>query len=227
MQPHKKIINQFRGRNMNNRLIYVCMLFAGMFSINVCVSDRVVAGEKGHAHHHDHSKKKHNSHNHGKKKHNSHEHGKKRQLDSHEHGVSVLKIASEKNMIEMELESPADDIVGFEHAPENVQQREKISKAIAVFKDKAGLFFPNVEAQCKITKNSAEFEADAGSGHAGFHVKWHLSCANLSKIQVLSTSFFKIFPKAKEIEVEVVSDAGQREIEWDSDQTKIKLKLTK
>ena len=42
---------------MNNRLIYVGMLFAGMFSINVCVSDRVVAGEKGHAHHHDHSKK--------------------------------------------------------------------------------------------------------------------------------------------------------------------------
>ena len=80
--------------------------------------------------------------------------------------------------------------------------------AIAVFKDKAGLFFPNVEAQCKITKNSAEFEADAGSGHAGFHVKWHLSCENLSKIHVLSTSFFKIFPKAKEIEVDAVADKG-------------------
>ena len=137
------------------------------------------------------------------------------------------KKASEKNMIEMELESPADDIVGFEHTPENAQQREKISKAIAIFKDKGGLFFPNVEAQCKITKSSAEFEADAGSGHAGFHVKWYLSCTNLSKIKVLSTSFFKIFPKAKEIEVEVASDADQREIEWDSDQNKIKLKLTK
>ena len=228
----KKIINQFWGRNMNKRLVYVVMLFAGIFCISVCVSDVIVAGEKGHAHDHDHSKKKHGSlkhgsHNHGKKRHDGHTHTKKRQLDSHEHGVSVLKIASEKNMIEMELESPADDIVGFEHAPENAQQREKISKAIAVFKDKAGLFFPNVEAQCKITKNSAEFEADAGSGHAGFHVKWHLSCANLSKLKVLSTSFFKIFPKAKEIEVEVVSDAGQRDIEWDSDQNKIKLKLTK
>ena len=203
---------------MNKSLMYTGMLVAGIFCTSLCVPGQVIAGEKEHDHHHD---------EHSKEKHDGHNHGKKRQLDSHEHGVSVLKIASEKNMIEMELESPADDIVGFEHAPENAQQKEKISKALAIFKDMAGIFYPNQEAQCKVTKNAAEFEVDAASGHAGFHIKWHLTCANLSRIKTLSTSFFKLFPKAEEIEVEVASDAGQREIEWDSDQNKIKLTLSK
>ena len=46
----------------------------------------------------------------------NHEH-EKRQLDSHEHGVSTLKIALEGQSIQMKLESPANDIVGFEHFP--------------------------------------------------------------------------------------------------------------
>ena len=58
----------------------------------------------------------------------SHEHDSEhtvetRQLESHEHGVSTLKIAIEGQNEQMELESPANDIVGFEHAPENNKQK--------------------------------------------------------------------------------------------------------
>ena len=130
-------------------------------------------------------------------------------------------------MIEMELESPADDIVGFEHAPENEKQKSQINKALAIFKDKKGVFMPTPAAGCKITGHSAEFESDPSSGHAGFHVRWEMSCSNPSKIKNLSTSFFKSFPKAEEIEVEVVSEAGQKEIEWEKDQNKIQLTLSR
>ena len=50
---------------------------------------------------------------------------------------------------------------------------------------------------------------------------------SFNTVKNLSTSFFKSFPKAEEIVVEVVSDAGQKEIEWEKDQNKIKLMLSK
>ena len=150
----------------------------------------------------------------------------KRQLDSHEHGVSTLKIAIEKNIFEMELKSPADDIVGFEHAPENEKQKSQINKALAIFKDKKGIFMPSPAASCKITGHSAEFETDASSGHAGFHVKWQMSCSHPEKITTLATSFFKSFPKAEEIEVEIISGAGQKAIEWENTNNQIKLPVS-
>ena len=203
---------------MTKSFVYTSILVAGIFCVSLYYSAQALAAEKGHS----------DSHKHGEKGHSDkHEDGQKRQLDSHEHGVSVLKIAAEKNMIEMELESPANDIVGFEHAPENEKQKSQINKALAIFKDKKGVFMPTPAAGCKITGHSAEFESDPSSGHAGFHVKWKMSCSNPSKIKNLSTSFFKSFRKAEEIEVEVVSDAGQKEIEWEKDQNKIKLRLSK
>ena len=63
------------------------------------------ASEK-HGHEKEHKHKKEHAHDH-----------EKRQLDSHEHGVSTLKIAIEGKELNMELESPANDIIGFEHAP--------------------------------------------------------------------------------------------------------------
>jgi len=150
----------------------------------------------------------------------------KRQLDSHEHGVSTLKIAIEKNIFEMELESPADDIVGFEHAPENEKQKSQIDKALAIFKDKKGIFIPSPAASCKITDHSAEFETNASSGHAGFHVKWQMSCSHPEKITTLATSIFKSFPKTKEIEVEIISGAGQKAIEWENTINQIKLPVS-
>ena len=150
----------------------------------------------------------------------------KRQLDSHEHGVSTLKIALEKNIFEMELESPADDIVGVEHAPENEKQKSQINKALAIFKDKKSMFMPSPAASCKITGHSAEFEIDDPAGHAGFHVKWQMSCSHPEKIATLATSFFKSFPKAEEIEVEIISVVGQKAIEWENTNNQIKLPVS-
>jgi hypothetical protein len=145
----------------------------------------------------------------------------KRQLDSHEHGVSTLKIALEGQILQMELEAPANDIVGFEHAPENESQKAAIERALSLLKTKSGIFNTPATAKCKITDVSGEFEVE--KNHAGFHVSWKIKCLNPKQIKNLETTFFQIFPKAEEIEVEVISASGQKAIEWRNDKTKIKL----
>ena len=150
------------------------------------------------------------------------EHGhEKRQLESHEHGVSTLKIALEGQILEMELESPANDIVGFEHAPENESQKAAIAKALSLLKSKPGVFRAPSTANCKIEDVSGKFEVE--KDHAGFHITWRIKCLNPKEIKNLKTTFFQKFPKAEEIEVEVISASGQKAIEWENDAKKIKL----
>ena len=156
-------------------------------------------------------------HGHGKEEH-GHE---KRQLDSHEHGVSRLKIALEGQTLEMELESPANDIVGFEHAPENKIQKSAVEKALSLLKSKSGIFKTPSAATCNIKDVSGEFEVE--KDHAGFHITWKIKCLHPNKIINLETTFFQKFPKAKEIEVEIISASGQKAIEWENDMKKIKL----
>ena len=148
-----------------------------------------------------------------------------RQLESHEHGVSTLKIAIEGQNVQIELESPANDIVGFEHAPENNKQKADIENALSLLQKATGVFIPSSEAKCITNENSAEFEIEEGHSetHSGFHVIWKLTCSNPKQLKNLETTFFELFPKAHEIEVEIISASGQKAIEWESDINKIKL----
>ena len=88
-----------------------------------------------------------------------HDH-EKRQLESHEHGVSTLKIALENQILEIELEAPANDVVGFEHAPENKIQKEAIARALLILKSKPGVFKLSSDANCNIENVSGEFEVE-------------------------------------------------------------------
>ena len=52
-----------------------------------------------------------------------------RQHGAHEHGSAKLTIVSEGKELLIELDSPAANILGFEHAPENDQQKALIVQA--------------------------------------------------------------------------------------------------
>ena len=145
----------------------------------------------------------------------------KRQLESHEHGVSKLQIVIEKNIIQYELEAPANDIVGFENSPKNEQQKESMNKAINLFKNTDGLFTTSSKANCRSSKIDIEFEVEGT--HAGFHAKWNSKCKKISELKELTTMFFQIFPKAEELEVQIISEKSQSAIEWESDTKTIKI----
>ncbi|MDE0661300.1 MAG: DUF2796 domain-containing protein [Gammaproteobacteria bacterium] len=49
---------------------------------------------------------------------------------THEHGHAVLKLAQEGTEVVVHFESPLDSIVGFEHEPENDEQRSALEEAM-------------------------------------------------------------------------------------------------
>ena len=78
-----------------------------------------------------------------------------RELGAHEHGVGLLNLAFEGEVIAIELEAPGADIVGFEHPAETAEDQAKIEAALAVLGKPLELFVFPQGAGCKVTDAQA------------------------------------------------------------------------
>jgi hypothetical protein len=84
-----------------------------------------------------------------------HDHGHDddhRQHGAHVHGIAGLNLALEGQEVHVELDSPAANIVGFEHAPSSDADHAALDKAVAILKDGDQLFRFNSEAGCRMEK---------------------------------------------------------------------------
>mgnify|MGYP001815989737 CR=1 FL=1 len=103
-----------------------------------------------------------------------HEHGhddEHRQHSAHVHGIAALNLALEGQEVHIELDSPAANIVGFEHAPSSADDHAALDKAVATLKDGDRLFKFNDDAGCrmeiaKVTSELLDEEHDEHEGHA-------------------------------------------------------------
>lgn len=94
--------------------------------------------------------------------HEGHEHG------AHEHGVGRLDIAVEKNTVDIDLDGPAVNLIGFEHKPATAKEKEVLDKAVADLKQGGGLFVISPAAQCtqlRVRVKSGLLEDGDGHDH--------------------------------------------------------------
>lgn len=89
-----------------------------------------------------------------------------REHGAHVHGVSTLNIAVEEDQLVAELSSPAMNIVGFEHDPENAEQRETVEQAVKDLKHGGDWLVLPADASCRLTEAQVESEL-LGPGAAG------------------------------------------------------------
>lgn len=98
-----------------------------------------------------------------------------RQHDAHVHGIAALNLALEGEEVHIELDSPAANIVGFEHAPSSEADHAALDKAVAALKNGDQLFRFNNEAGCRMEKAMVtstllkEEHDDHGDKHSDDH----------------------------------------------------------
>ena len=87
---------------------------------------------------------------------------------AHVHGSGTLNIAIEGAALEMELQAPGFDIVGFEHAAATEADKAKLKAAYALFKAPMQLFRLSSGAVCKLDHMDVHYTNDPDHGkHAG------------------------------------------------------------
>jgi len=153
------------------------------------------------------------------------EHGS---LGAHEHGVGRLDIALDGKALEFELDSPAMNIVGFEHEATTDEDKAKLMAAREVLLKSQALFNLPEVARCAVASQRLESplfgdKADADHDddenakgaehhheHSEIHAHYQFICDNASALNTFDlTQIFKSFPATQKIQVQLVSPRGQ------------------
>jgi hypothetical protein len=164
-----------------------------------------------------------------------------REHGAHVHGVSQLNIAVEGKEVEIELVSPAADIVGFEHAPETEADKAAVKKAADLLGKGATVFLFPAEARCSLKEAAVRSTLDAarephGVGHAHgkkeehghathaeFHVRYHFQCGNPAALTHVDVKLFEHFAAMHELEVQALTAKGQSAQELTPESPRLKL----
>ncbi|PLR64697.1 DUF2796 domain-containing protein [Pseudomonas sp. QC2] len=161
-----------------------------------------------------------------------HEHGS---LGAHEHGVGRLNAVLDGQALELELDSPAMNLVGFEHLATTPADKAKVAAARKQLENPVALFNLPKAAGCVVSTqelNSPLFgdkpeadhdddDDDAKDGahehphdHSEIHAHYQFNCATPAALSTLDlTQVFKTFPATQKIQVQLIGPSGQQGVE--------------
>lgn len=151
------------------------------------------------------------------------EHGS---LGAHVHGVARLDLALDGHTLELELDTPAMNIVGFEHAATSAADKATLAQARETLLKPHGLFSIPEAAGCTATRQKLESplfgdedddedhdstDADGHDHeHSEIHGHYQFTCnvpAVLNQLDL--TQLFKSFPATQTIQVQLVTPKRQ------------------
>lgn len=156
-----------------------------------------------------------------------------RQHDAHEHGEAQLNIALEGSTLHLELDSPAMNLIGFEHRPRDKKQHAVLQQAITMLKQGPQLFALAPAARCTLAKANVEtplqgahekHQHEQEEEHADFNAHYLFECPHAAALQHIEVRLFKLFPGIEELAVQLLTDTGQYRMILHANDPVIKLK---
>lgn len=152
-----------------------------------------------------------------------HHHGS---LEKHEHGTAELNVVFEGPALDISVDTPAMNIVDFEHMPSSDQDKATLAAARKQLEHPLSLLVLPAEALCSTTKVVVEsplfgnepaselFEDKKGTEHSDIELTYNLKCSKPALVRSISFApFFKAFPGTHKIQVQLISSGVQKGIE--------------
>ncbi|MDR1359931.1 MAG: DUF2796 domain-containing protein [Deltaproteobacteria bacterium] len=162
----------------------------------------------------------------------------------HEHGAAVLNLAVDGSVLSISLESPLANFLGFEHAPETEQQKAEALALAAQLRKAEDLFRPDPAAGCRLEKVSLESEAlqdilgepsvaggaehsadnaeDHDEEHGDLDAEYSFLCLKPEALHSVELLLFSVWPGFRDIDVQMVTPAGQGAAELTPEQPVIR-----
>ncbi|TBV11496.1 DUF2796 domain-containing protein [Stutzerimonas kirkiae] len=146
-------------------------------------------------------------------------------LGTHEHGVATLDIALEGERLDIALNSPAINLIGFEHQPGNDSERATLAQARQQLLAPDRLFALPQQAGCTLTTqrlhsplfHDHDHDHDAhakGHAHNDIEASYSFQCQAPDTLRTLDLDvFFKTFPGTEKIIVQLTGPSGQQGLE--------------
>ena len=158
---------------------------------------------------------------------------------AHVHGVAELRIVVDGPKLEVGLESPLDNVLGFEHAPRTDKQRAAVRTMAAKLRQ-SNMFVPTPAARCKsesvklesealpaallgeaapvsgaaaaakpANKPAAQPAAAEEDAHADLDATFTWHCDAPAQLKGLDVGLMQAFPGMHQVNVQIVGPRGQ------------------
>jgi hypothetical protein len=129
---------------------------------------------------------------------------------AHVHGLAKMDIAVEAKTITVNLNTPLDNLVGFERAPRTDGERKRVDEAVTRLRAGDQMFKFDPAAGCKMTGvelSSAVLKlgpatAAPKDGHAELEGNWQFSCSDATLARHVDVGLFTFNP-LKRVEVQL------------------------
>jgi hypothetical protein len=141
---------------------------------------------------------------------------------AHQHGVAQLAVALDGTTLTIELDTPLDNLVGFERAPRTAAERQRVDTALARLRAAEGLFRTYVEAGCVLASVNLESPvlglaptgggatpAKVEEGHADLAGTFAFECREPAELRHIDVGLFTAFPGFKRVDAQVAGPKGQ------------------
>ena len=136
------------------------------------------------------------------------------QTPAHQHGAASLHVSLEGAVLQIAFEGPADNLIGFEHAPQNDTEKQAVARAERQLNQPSQLLATPPAAECQAQPARVEMKLPSPGGgetHSEIEAEWRWSCAKPAALTHIDASgLFKAFPRLKELKVEAVTAQGQK-----------------
>lgn len=135
---------------------------------------------------------------------------------AHEHGVARLGIAVEATRLSLQMESPLDNLLGFERAPRGDAERRLVQALVARLKAADTLFRIDPAAGCTLARVDLVSAAlqlgnpePAEEGHADIDASIEFNCTDATRAAYVEVGLFDAASRLQRLDVQLATPQGQ------------------
>lgn len=154
-----------------------------------------------------------------------------RQEARHEHGKVIVNVALEQDLLSVEIEAPAINVVGFERVPRDAAERQAARAASAWLGSGRALLGVPAAAACRRVESSVsapewatgagtagkhdhdhDHDHDDGHAHADYRARASFRCGNPAALSWIELWALRQLREVSEVTVNVVTPQMQKSI---------------
>lgn len=138
---------------------------------------------------------------------------------AHQHGVANATIVVSSSDLVIEIETPADNILGFEHEPKTKEQHAKLDDSLELLQKVDSVLSTSKSAKCSIKKTEVKSpfneehneheehgedeEHEEHGSHSDFDMHYEYTCKEVSELKTIEFSgLFEKFSNFTEVNVQ-------------------------
>ncbi|RYF32777.1 MAG: DUF2796 domain-containing protein [Comamonadaceae bacterium] len=139
------------------------------------------------------------------------------QRHAHVHGLLKLDVAIDGATLTVAIDSPLDNLVGFERAPRSEAEQKTVERAVTQLRNAGALFKIDPAAGCKVGQIDLDAPVlglgDGGAGgkeaHADLEATITFRCADAGKARFIDVALFDAFTNLRQIDAQIAAPEGQ------------------